>query len=711
MKNYLLPWLICFFPFINIIAQEQQWQTRWNTTVTQKDEYTELQLFATDYYNNTFIAANYHDSVFLGDTVFGHNSIALSSANGVIAKYDTYGRFQFALDVIHDTANMFSLPIDQKIAADRENNYYVAIVFMQEIMIQDSVIQDIGELGSSFPERSIAILKLSPDFEIEFVKLISGSPNDVCHGIFVGEDDNLYLHCTHYPYAYQTDTINYFNQDSVVISKSLSSVLKMDKTTGDLIWRESFYSSRNLLLEGNELIHMVDNRFGVFGRFRDTLFVSGDTIIDPYSEGDPDYIGHNFVQIFDSTGAVDDPVIFPWSMYFQDLEIDEFGYYYMAGTIWDTVVFAGDTIYFHDDSTKVLLTKLDQSLNPQWYELVNHNINFELAAIDDNLYFSGRARSNLSLFDTSFSFGGFYRTIIGEVSPQGELTHFMVPDCSRNLRLFELRVDNCNQLLLAGIFDGTVRFENDTVSVHQTGVTEGILVKIQRHPPDDFSLGPDTTVCDSTVLVAPEGYATYYWNNVPSELNRFNVNESGIYTFACVNENGCWVYDTINIQIQPGFTIELGADTTIMMHDTIVLSMPEGFDHYLWSNGDTTNFIQLIGGQLGEGDWDIWAEVTDEVCSDSDSVRITVLSIILEFNQAGINAYPNPVSKHLNINSKTAIKSIECIDLNGETVYRKTFQNTPEFRKSINMASFKKGVYILKITTEKAVATGRIIKI
>jgi hypothetical protein len=266
-------------------------------------------------------------------------------------------------------------------------------------------------------------------------------------------------------------------------------------------------------------------------------------------------------------------------------------------------------------------------------------------------------------------------------------------------------------LLLAGIFDGTVRFENDTVSVHQTGVTEGILVKIQRHSPDDFSFGPDTTVCDSTVLVAPEGYATYYWNNMPSTQNSFNINESGIYTFACVDDNGCWIYDTISLQIQPGFTIELGADTTIMMHDTIVLSMPEGFDHYLWSNGDTLNSIQLIGGQLGEGEWDTWVEVTDGVCSDSDSVRITVLSNILEFNQAGINAYPNPVNKHLNIDSKTAIKSIECIDLNGETVYRKTFQNTPEFRKSINMASFKKGVYILKITTEKAVATGRIIKI
>lgn len=371
----------------------------------------------------------------------------------------------------------------------------------------------------------------------------------------------------------------------------------------------------------------------------------------------------------------------------------------------------GDTLYFHEDTTKMIITKLDASLQPVWYEMIPHSIYFEFDSFEDTLFFTANANSTFTLFDTTFTFGGYYRMVAGKLSPEGELLNAVAPEGSRNLSMHEFMLDNCNQLIVAGDFDGSVRFKNDTVSVSQTGIHDGLLFKIQNHQPAQYSFGPDTTACDSVILTGPEGYAMYYWNNEPSTENQLTVTESGEYLFSCVDEYGCWLHDTIVIDVQPGFTIDLGADTTIALHDTLILSLPDNFDQYTWSNGDTTNSVTLIGGQMGPGEWDFQVQVDYGVCSVTDTIRITVLSSISEFEHAGIKAYPNPVGDDLKIESQSDLKTIELINLKGEIIYQKIIRNPNELLHAINISSFQQGVYILKITTCNTTVAGRIIKL
>lgn len=67
--------------------------------------------------------------------------------------------------------------------------------------------------------------------------------------------------------------------------------------------------------------------------------------------------------------------------------------------------------------------------------------------------------------------------------------------------------------------------------------------------------------------------------------------------------------------------------------------------------------------------------------------------------------YPNPVKDLLHINTQEALEKIEVADLLGRTVFK---QNNVS--KSVDISSLNKGVYILKLTSEKGISTKKIIK-
>ena len=72
-------------------------------------------------------------------------------------------------------------------------------------------------------------------------------------------------------------------------------------------------------------------------------------------------------------------------------------------------------------------------------------------------------------------------------------------------------------------------------------------------------------------------------------------------------------------------------------------------------------------------------------------------------NKINVEVYPNPVLDILNVNGKN-IKKVEVIDMNGRTVL------TSERAGRINMSTLSEGVYMVRVTTGKGVATEKIVK-
>ncbi|MDD3130288.1 MAG: T9SS type A sorting domain-containing protein [Bacteroidales bacterium] len=723
MKKYFFLTLFLFTIGFQANLHAQGYQDLWNATFTQNGDRSEAQILHNDFYNNVFVSINYHDTVFLPDTVFSHPTHPYVALNAAVAKFDQDGNFLFALDLFIDTIGFYW--IRPAMTTDRNNNIYLACAFANRMSIQDTIIQDEQHGLFNFHPYDLAIIKLSPDLKIQFIKLISGNASDQCGGIFVGNDGYLYLNSIHTSWAYETDTIRYFGQDSVISSNTvLSSVLKMDKETGDLIWRESFcshgytqaeegvsasvHTDRVLGVDEGDFISIDGDRFVVYGITNKNLYVGTDTLVHP-DPGQGYVHDRNFVLTFDSSGYSHSGKIFDWNIIFRDLKADEKGHYFFSGNLRDTTVFGGDTLYFYEDTMQGILARLDESWEPLWYKTINSNVYFFLDAYEDTLYFACGMQGTVTIFDTTMVYA-YPRTAFGQISPQGEVTNFYIPNSSRALATKNFMLDNCKQILFSAYFEGTLKLENDTLHSNMGWIADGLLLKMQLHPPAQFSFGPDTTVCDSTILNGPEGFSYYYWNNELSDQSWYSVTEPGTFTLAIADDYGCWQYDTITIDIQQGFTFELGADTAIALHDTITLMLPDIYDHYLWSTGDTANAIRIIGGELGPGEWNIWVQVTNGVCSYTDSIEVTVVSSIFEIENSDVKAFPNPVSDKLFIKSKSRLQSVELLNLNGEVVHRVSIDAPFTNEHTIDMSLIKKGFYLLKVKSKETTAVGRIIK-
>ncbi|WP_262152717.1 T9SS type A sorting domain-containing protein [Chryseobacterium foetidum] len=75
--------------------------------------------------------------------------------------------------------------------------------------------------------------------------------------------------------------------------------------------------------------------------------------------------------------------------------------------------------------------------------------------------------------------------------------------------------------------------------------------------------------------------------------------------------------------------------------------------------------------------------------------------------EAGLQFYPNPVQDFLTIKSRNKLESYEVYSSVGQTVLRGSFGNTSA---QINMSALTAGVYYVKVKTEKAVVTEKVVK-
>ncbi len=114
-----------------------------------------------------------------------------------------------------------------------------------------------------------------------------------------------------------------------------------------------------------------------------------------------------------------------------------------------------------------------------------------------------------------------------------------------------------------------------------------INVKFNGVP--NFSLGPDTTICNSkTILLQPVGVLSqvnYLWNTGATSSS-INTNVAGLYWLQITND-GCAKRDSIIIISKPNPIINLGDDTTLCAGQTILLNASNNNAVYTWQDGSS----------------------------------------------------------------------------------------------------------------------------
>jgi len=131
-----------------------------------------------------------------------------------------------------------------------------------------------------------------------------------------------------------------------------------------------------------------------------------------------------------------------------------------------------------------------------------------------------------------------------------------------------------------------------------------------------FTAGPDRVKCnaDTLHLDAPSGYLSYSWSpnyNLNTTAAQHVVIDPSVdtaYVLKAEKVPGCFSYDTVRITVYHSPPIQLGADKSICIGDSLLLDAGAGFAQYQWTTGATGEQITVnnkgayaVKGTTGEG--------------------------------------------------------------------------------------------------------------
>ncbi len=132
-------------------------------------------------------------------------------------------------------------------------------------------------------------------------------------------------------------------------------------------------------------------------------------------------------------------------------------------------------------------------------------------------------------------------------------------------------------------------------------------------------LGADTAICRSVLpihLTAPQGYDAYQWSN-GATTRLTEATDQGKYWVKCIM-NGCGeLYDEKIISFDTPL-LNLDADKIICKGESVSLEAKAGFDHYLWSTGDTTQSLTVTSAGIYA------LQTTDRCGQQTDTIRVMV---------------------------------------------------------------------------------------
>ena len=137
--------------------------------------------------------------------------------------------------------------------------------------------------------------------------------------------------------------------------------------------------------------------------------------------------------------------------------------------------------------------------------------------------------------------------------------------------------------------------------------------------------GKDTFCTNETVTISTtQQYKYYLWSNGES-TSQITVTQSGDYYVIAANSVCDSTYsDTVRIVVYPAPEYEISAvpGTNACAGDSVILSVPSGYDYYHWSDGSNDSSITV----KKSGMYSVMI-VDNNNCSVSDSVFITIHSL------------------------------------------------------------------------------------
>lgn len=165
-----------------------------------------------------------------------------------------------------------------------------------------------------------------------------------------------------------------------------------------------------------------------------------------------------------------------------------------------------------------------------------------------------------------------------------------------------------------GTYNVTVTFDNGCM------IEDEIIV---LEPQDvEINLPPDTIICEGTTLTLNGSVGiqevTYLWDDNSTRAMR-DVSDAGIYSVSA-EVDGCFVEDSVAIEVQEIPTIDLGSDQSFCEGQDFMLEVSYSGANYIWQDGSTdSTFMSNTPGIY-------WVESEINLCTYRDSIEINYVA-------------------------------------------------------------------------------------
>ncbi len=243
---------------------------------------------------------------------------------------------------------------------------------------------------------------------------------------------------------------------------------------------------------------------------------------------------------------------------------------------------------------------------------------------------------------------------------------------------------------------------NDTIIDHDTLVVQ---------PAIPGGIGALRCGPGIVVLIASASDSVH-WFDAPSGGNELFVGDNYVIpnlastsTFYAQNGEVCNTQNrrAVTATIRPLPNVFLGNDTTAA--DSLVLDAGV-FNSYMWSDNSTNQTLTVYNTNTYS------VCVTDaNSCSNCDTIDVGIFVGIEQISEAGdVNLYPNPARNNVYVEMKKQSSGkvlFTITNMQGQIILNESATNIQ--KHTLNVASFAKGIYNLRVRTEEGISSYRLI--
>jgi hypothetical protein len=253
----------------------------------------------------------------------------------------------------------------------------------------------------------------------------------------------------------------------------------------------------------------------------------------------------------------------------------------------------------------------------------------------------------------------------------------------------------------------------NTISVPCPATSLPVVVTV--HPIPAASAGNDTTIClGGTAVLTATGGVTYSWST-GATTSAISVNPMVSSAYSVTVNNGyCDGYDSVMVFVTE-VIFNLGNDTAVST-SSVSLDAGPGYASYLWSNGSTTQVAVIDTVGVGTGIAMVWCQVSDNMgCTARDTVVVDFGPLSMEnpHFESGVMIYPNPSGALFNValsgfTGNTVNAGV--FNLQGQLICSEDWNlDHGVSLRQIDMGSMPRGVYFIRLTSDKHNITRRIV--